>query len=200
MVLTTQSQRSVGFLGPIGTFAEEALVTQEDLVRLHRQPFNSMLEVLNSVEAGSVDLGFVPIENMIEGAVTSSIDTLAFGTGLLIRREVTMDVRLKLMALPGAELDNAKYLRSYPVAYAQCSRFLTRRLPSVIMVAANSTAEAAVLRWNRRRTCPGRRGSPRDPSGLLQGGLQRSCGRSRAPSPGRLCPSPAPCRVPPEAW
>ena len=92
---------------------------------------------------GGVDLALVPIENMIEGAVTSSIDALAFGTGLLIQREVTMDVRLMLMALPGAELDEVKYVRSYPVASAQCGRFLVRRLPGVVMVAANSTAEAA---------------------------------------------------------
>jgi len=102
-----------------------------------------MLQVLNAVESGEVDFGFVPIENMIEGAVTSSIDSLAFGTGLLIQYEVTMDVRLTLMALPGVELGDVKYLRSYPVAYSQCSRFLARRLPDVVMVAADSTAAAA---------------------------------------------------------
>ena len=137
------SSRTLGFLGPAGTFTEEALVTREDLARMRRQPFNSMLQVLKAVESGKVDLGFVAIENMIEGAVTSSIDTLAFGTGLLIQYEVTMDVRLKLMALPGVDLRDVKYLSSYPVAYAQCSQFLTRRLPDVMMVAANSTAGAA---------------------------------------------------------
>ncbi|MDE0131289.1 MAG: prephenate dehydratase [bacterium] len=137
------SSRSLGFLGPAGTFTEEALVTRKNLAEMRRQPFNSMMQVLKAVESGRVDLGFVPIENMIEGAVTSSIDTLAFGTGLLIQYEVTMDVRLTLMALPGADLDSVKYLRSYPVAYAQCSRYLTRRLPDVVMIAANSTAAAA---------------------------------------------------------
>ena len=137
------SSRSLGFLGPAGTFTEEALVTRKNLAAMRRQPFNSMMRVLKAVESGRVDLGFVPIENMIEGAVTSSIDSLAFGTGLLIQDEVIMDVRLTLMALPGADLDGVKYLRSYPVAYAQCSRYLTRRLPDVVMVAANSTAAAA---------------------------------------------------------
>ena len=118
-------------------------MTRKDLARMRRQPFNSMLEVLESVESGKVDVGFVPIENMIEGAVTSSIDSLAFGTGLLIQYEVIMDVRLTLMALPGTDLQDVKYVRSYPVAYAQCSRFLTRRLPGVRMVAADSTAGAA---------------------------------------------------------
>ena len=137
------SSRSLGFLGPAGTFTEEALVTRQSLAEMRRQPFNSMMQVLKAVESGRVDLGFVPIENMIEGAVTSSIDALAFGTGLLIQYEVTMDVRLTLMALPSADLDGVKYLRSYPVAYAQCSRYLMRRLPDVVMVAANSTAAAA---------------------------------------------------------
>lgn len=134
---------SLGFLGPIGTFTEEALVTQKDLALMRRRPFSSMLEVLEAVEAGTVDLGFVPIENMIEGAVTSSIDSLAFGTGLMIQREVTMDVRLKLMALPGVRLPDIKYVRSYPVAYAQCGRFLTRHLNGVPTVPASSTAAAA---------------------------------------------------------
>lgn len=133
----------MGFLGPAGTFTEEALVTRKDLALMRRQPFNSMLQVLKSVESGVVDVGFVPIENMIEGAITSSIDTLAFGTGLLIQDEVIVDVRLTLMALPGTELQNVKYVLSYPVASAQCSRFLTRRFPDVVMVAANSTAGAA---------------------------------------------------------
>ena len=136
-------QRSVGFLGPAGTFTEEALVSQEDLAGMRHQPFNSMFEVLESVETGGVDLGLVPIENMIEGAVTASIDALAFGTRLLIQREVTMDVRLMLMAFPGVKLDEVKYVRSYPVASAQCGKFLVRNLPGVMIVAANSSAEAA---------------------------------------------------------
>jgi len=137
------TDRSLGYLGPAGTFTEEALVTRGHLAAMRRQPFNSMLQVLKSVESGVVDVGFVPIENMIEGAVTSSIDTLAFGTGLLIQDEVIMDVRLALMALPGTELQNVKYVLSYPLASAQCSRFITRRMPDVVMVAANSTAGAA---------------------------------------------------------
>ena len=135
--------RALGFLGPIGTFTEEALVTQEDLALMPSRPFNSMLEVLEAVEAGIVDLGFVPIENMIEGAITSSIDSLAFGMGLMIQREVTMDVRLKLMALPGVRLPDIRYVRSYPVAYAQCGRFLARHLIGVMTLPASSTAAAA---------------------------------------------------------
>ncbi|MYH56257.1 MAG: hypothetical protein F4135_09070 [Acidimicrobiia bacterium] len=54
------SSRSLGFLGPAGTFTEEALVTREDLAGLRRQPFNSMLQVLKAVEFGVVDVGFVP--------------------------------------------------------------------------------------------------------------------------------------------
>jgi len=134
---------TLGFLGPIGTFTEEALTTQEDLALMRCQPLNSMLEVLNAVEAGIVDLGFVPIENMIEGAVTSSIDSLAFGTGLMIQREVTLDVRLKLMALPGARLRDIRYVRSYPVASAQCGQFLGRHLPGAVTLPASSTGAAA---------------------------------------------------------
>ena len=60
MILSADtSSRSLGFLGPAGTFTEEALVTRKDLAAMKRQPFNSMLQVLKSVESGVVDVGFV---------------------------------------------------------------------------------------------------------------------------------------------
>ena len=165
---------------------------------MRRQPFNSMLEVLESVESGKVDVGFVPIENMIEGAVTSSIDSLAFGTGLLIQYEVIMDVRLTLMALPGTDLQDVKYVRSYPVAYAQCSRFLTRRLPGVRMVAADSTAGAPVIyppgglghggdRSEESRRClrPGGAGGGHRGSARQQDTLPAGRPRHRSPPTGR---------------
>ena len=70
----------IGFLGPLGTFTEQALLTQADLAVGELVPITSIRDVLVATEAGEVDLGFVPIENSIEGSVNATIDRLAFTT------------------------------------------------------------------------------------------------------------------------
>ena len=82
----------VGFLGPFGTFTEQALRTQADLAHGELVPFRTVPDVLDAVEAGDVDLGFVPIENSIEGTVNFTQDALAFDYELLIEREVVLDI------------------------------------------------------------------------------------------------------------
>ena len=76
----------VGYLGPPGTFTEQALHTQPDLAALELVPLGSIPEVLAATDAGEVDLGFVAIENAIEGSVNVTLDTLAFETQLHIER------------------------------------------------------------------------------------------------------------------
>ena len=78
---------NVAFLGPEGTFAEQALLTQEDLAGGELRPIESISDVLTGVEQGDVDVGFVPLEeNSIEGTVNVTLDTLAFETDLLVQR------------------------------------------------------------------------------------------------------------------
>ncbi len=60
----------VGFLGPRGTFAEEALLTQPDLAAAEQVAFPTVPHVINAVEAGDVDFGLVPLENSIDGTIT----------------------------------------------------------------------------------------------------------------------------------
>ena len=142
-VPSTKIGARVGFLGPPGTFTEEALLTQADLAECELVPLASMSEVPRAVESGEVDLGFVPIENSIEGTVTETLDTLVFDTDLLIQREVVLGIRLNLLAPPGVALGDISRVVSYPVAASQCRGFLTRTLPGAEVVAANSTSEAA---------------------------------------------------------
>src|SRR4051794_40597415 len=133
----------IGFFGPFGTFTEQALLTQRDLAEGELIPFRTVPDVLDAVDAGEVDLGFVPIENSIEGTVNFTQDALAFDHDLLIQREVVLDIEHCLLANPGTRLDDVKVVMSIPVATAQCHQFLRSRLPHVELQAANSTAEAA---------------------------------------------------------
>lgn len=133
----------IGFLGPSGTFTEAALLTQEDLAAADLVPLGSIPDVLLAAHTGDVDLGFVAIENAIEGSVNVTLDTLALETELLIQREVVMPVHLCLMVRPGVKLTDVKRVVSIPVATAQCRAFLRTEAPEAKFLAANSTAEAA---------------------------------------------------------
>ncbi len=88
-------------------------------------------------------MGFVAVENAIEGTVNVTLDTLAFDTDLLIQREIVLDITMQLMAQPGTKLSDVKVVASHPVANAQCRVFLRRELPEASVEPANSTADAA---------------------------------------------------------
>jgi prephenate dehydratase len=134
---------TIAFLGPAGTFTEEALFTQPDYASRTVLPVGGLSEVLDAVHTGVADLAFVPIENSIEGTVNAIVDSLVFDVELLIQREVVLDVHMQLMAPSGAEMGSISRVLSLPHASAQCRRFLADQLPGVEVVPTNSTAEAA---------------------------------------------------------
>ena len=119
--------------------------SQPDLAAGEHVLFRTMPDVLDAVETGEVDLGFVAIENSIEGAVNLTQYELAFNHDLLIQREVVLDIEHCLMARPGTSLDDVKLVYSIPVATAQCHAFLRNRVGAAELRASNSTAEAARL-------------------------------------------------------
>lgn len=138
------SKNTFGFLGPPGTFTQEALLQVVDPEQAELVYYPTVEEVIEAVEQGDVERGMVPIENSVEGTVNASIDALGFDTeGLLIEREVILPVRLHLLGRPGTTLEDVKEVYSMPHATAQCRRWLRVNLSSAKIIAANSTAEAA---------------------------------------------------------
>jgi prephenate dehydratase len=133
----------VAYFGPAGTFTEEALLSQPDLAAGTREPCATVPEVLAAVERGDADGGVVPIENMIEGSVSVTLDTLAFDSDLLIQREIDLPVSLNLCAKPGVALADVKRVVSFPHALAQCRGWLGKKLPGVEQRASHSTSDAA---------------------------------------------------------
>lgn len=140
--MTSHRQR-IGFLGPFGTFTEQALLTQADLAESELVPFRSVPEVLDAVQDGDVDRGFVPIENSIEGTVNFTQDALVFDHDLLIQREVVLDIEHCLLAPPHTVLADITTVHSIPVATAQCAAWLRSSLPGAEVQLASSTADAA---------------------------------------------------------
>ena len=135
----------VGFLGPSGTFHEQALLADPHLAAMELVPMPSIPEVLAATESGELDLGFVAIENSIEGTVNITMDTLAFETDLLVQQEVVLNIELHLLAPAGTSLDEVKRVRSFPHATAQVRGFLSTAVPGAVTEAANSTSDAARL-------------------------------------------------------
>lgn len=141
----SQSTKTIGYFGPAGTFTEQALLTQVDLAAHAHVPFRTVPDVLDAVESGDVELGFVPIENSIEGTVNFTQDALVFDYELLIQREVVLDIEHCILAQPGTTMADIRVLLSIPVATAQCHNYIRKYLQSVDVRAAHSTAEAARL-------------------------------------------------------
>lgn len=133
----------VGFLGPLGTFTEQALKTQPDLAAAEHVLYRTMPDVLDAVDSGEVDLGFVAIENSIEGTVNLTQDELAFNHDLLIQREVVLNIEHCLLAKPGTTIADITAVYSIPVATAQCHAYLRNNVGHAEVRATNSTAEAA---------------------------------------------------------
>lgn len=132
----------VGFLGPRGTFTEEALlsvmeVDLEDLV-----PFPTERDVIKAVDKGKAAKGIVPIENSIEGSVNSTLDTLTFEADSIIEKEIVISTRHNLIVRKATRLSDIVSVVSHPQATAQCRKYLSQKLPHAAILAANSTAEA----------------------------------------------------------
>jgi len=135
--------RRVAFLGPAGTFTEEALRASAP-GEVEEVAYPSIYEAVMAVHEGETELGIVPIENSLEGAVTTTLDILAGeAVDLRIAAEIVFPVRHCLIGREQMPLESIERVISHPQAIAQCARFLRERLPQAERVAAGSTAEAA---------------------------------------------------------
>lgn len=131
----------LAYLGPEGTFTEEALRLLEPAAE--RMPRATVQAALNAVRGGEADGAVVPLENSLEGGITTTLDEFAWGEPLLITAELLLPVRFSLLARPGTELGHIKRVCTHPAAITQCRGFVARELPDAVVVAAPSTAAAA---------------------------------------------------------
>jgi prephenate dehydratase len=134
----------VGFLGPAGTYSEEALRASSP-GEVEEVPYPTIHEAVMAVEAGEIDRAVVPIENALEGAVAVTLDTLALeATAVRIVAEVVHPIHHCVVAARELELADVTRVVSHPQATAQCARFLRERLPHAELVMAPSTADAVL--------------------------------------------------------
>ena len=134
--------KKIAYLGPPGTFSEEAALVFDKAARL--VPFPSIRAVANAVSlsVAGVAEGIVPIENSIEGAVPDTLDLLIQESGVMIKHELVLPIRQNLVAKPGININDVKVLYSIPQALGQCRDFVALHFPKVSIVAALSTTAA----------------------------------------------------------
>jgi prephenate dehydratase len=132
----------VAFLGPAGTYTEEALRASAP-EGVEELPYPSVYETVMAVQEGEVERAVVPIENSLEGGVAATLDALASEADRVrIAAEVVLPVHHCLVAASELRLEEVERVISHPQATAQCARFLRERLPHAERVSAGSTAEA----------------------------------------------------------
>src|SRR5215218_7203888 len=133
----------VAFLGPAGTFSEDALLSAAGTADIDPLPRPSVYAAIRAVAEGEAERALVPFENSIEGAVRSTLDTLAFeAEGVAIAGEHDHAIRHSLIARTEIPLDRIGVVLSHPQASAQCARFIREELPDAAVRAAASTADA----------------------------------------------------------
>ncbi len=133
----------VGYLGPAGTFSEEALLASARPDSIQPVPCATIYDTVQALRRETVEWALVPIENSLDGSISVTLDLLADEVGdLQIVGETLLNVRHSLIAarlLPLGEIDT---VLTHPQVPGQCARFLRGELAHARVLPANSTAEA----------------------------------------------------------
>jgi chorismate mutase/prephenate dehydratase len=143
--LAQQEPLKVGYLGPEGTFSQQA-VHKHFGHSAHGMPMASIEEVFQEVAAGNADFGVVPVENSGQGTIQVTLDMflahINAGSPLKICGEVELRVHQHLLSRSG-RIEDIERIYSHPMSLAQCSGWLRTNLPKVERIAVSSNAEAA---------------------------------------------------------
>lgn len=129
----------IGVLGPEGSYSEKA--ARRWAPGAEPEYFGDFEEVLVAVEAGDVELGVVPLENSLEGAVGLTMDLL-LRLQVRIIGEVNLPIRHCLLGKGGCEI---KVILSHPQALAQCRQYIRDHYPKAEVRTTGSTSHAAKL-------------------------------------------------------
>jgi prephenate dehydratase len=136
-------RRRVGYLGPEGTFSEEALLTSAVADAIEPCPLASIHDTVAALRAGEVAWAIVPIENSLEGSINVTLDLLAGeAADVQVVGEVLLRVRHSLIAAKMVALEEIETVITHPQVPGQCALFLHRELAHARILPASSTAEA----------------------------------------------------------
>lgn len=133
----------IAYLGPAGTFTEDALQEAMAGQAFEGLPRPTIHAAIAAVAEGEADRALAPFENSIEGSVRPTLDALALDvSGVEIVGEYDYSISPVLIARNPLDYAEIEEVRSHPQPLSQCSRFLRQTLPHVRLVASDSTAQA----------------------------------------------------------
>lgn len=133
----------VGYLGPAGTFTEEALLASAEPGAVEPVAQATIYDAILALRRGEVDWTIAPIENSLDGSVSVTLDLLADDDhDLEIVGEAQLRVRHSLLAPAPVELAQVETVLTHPQVPGQCLRFLRRELAGARVQPAASTADA----------------------------------------------------------
>lgn len=138
--LAQQEPLKVGFLGPEGTFSQQALYKHFGH-SAQTLPLASIEEVFQEIESGNADFGVVPVENSGQGTIQSTLD-MFLTSKLKICGEVELRVHQHLLSRTG-RMEDIERVYSHPQSLAQCKAWLRANLPHAEKIPVSSNAEAA---------------------------------------------------------
>ena len=139
LIMRTQ----VAYLGPKGTYAEKAADILSKLANYESPifvPCKGLHSVIKSLAYKNCDAAVVPIENSVEGGVTSTLDALWKFPDIYINKAIVLPIKHALIS--SGKISNISEVLSHPQALAQCSEWLASNLPEAILLPTNSTSEA----------------------------------------------------------
>ncbi len=136
-------RKQVAYLGPEGTYAEKAAHILSKLANFESPlfvPCNGLYSVIKSIAYNNCDAAIVPIENSVEGGVTTTLDALWKFPDINIKKAIVLPIKHALIS--DGEISDISEVLSHPQALAQCSEWLSDNLPKAITLSTNSTSEA----------------------------------------------------------
>ena len=136
-------RKQVAYLGPKGTYAEKAAHILSKLANFQSPlfvPCNGLHSVIKSIAYNNCDAAVVPIENSVEGGVTTTLDALWKFPDININKAIVLPIKHALIS--SGEISEISEVLSHPQALAQCSEWLSENLPKAITLPTNSTSEA----------------------------------------------------------
>lgn len=135
-----QEPLTVAFLGPETTFSHYVAVRRFGNSASLR-PMFSIADVFEEVETCRASLGIAPMENSLEGGVSSTMDCF-LDTNLKISGEIYASIRHALVSRESS-LEKIQTVYSHPQALNQCRNWLRKQLPEATLLDCSSTADAA---------------------------------------------------------
>jgi chorismate mutase/prephenate dehydratase len=139
--LALEQPIKVAFLGPEGTFTQEAALKHfgDSAISV---PQSAIDEVFREVLAGACNYGVVPVENSTEGVISHTLDSF-MDSSLKICGEVELRIHQHFMIGPNTNKDSVTRVYSHAQSLAQCRQWLNSNYPNIERVAVSSNAEAA---------------------------------------------------------